>query len=196
MRMIFGAGVPLLLCLLPYEMALWFVIWLLGAAIGFSPLRRLRIPPAAAYCVFLAVLAWSRTGHGDVGQQGLLMIFAHDFAVAAGCFVLLTAYGARPSRPYRAKKLHAVLAGFSYSTYLFHFPFMLFVIAFLDSAFGIPFSRQPDAGGIVYFTLLTCAIYLYCYVFSLVTENHTQALRSWFGHFTSHKNPLLNGTLR
>jgi peptidoglycan/LPS O-acetylase OafA/YrhL len=168
--------------LLPAKIVLWFLIWLLGMSIGISPLRHVRINAWFAYAVFFGILAWSRVDHATTTAHGMHVTFFRDFAVAVGCFVLFTALMQRSSeilRPGWMARLHRMLAEFSYTTYLVHFPFMVFAVACINSLFGMPFDQQPTAGGFLYFIALLLLIYLYSYLFSRLTEAHTHRLRNW-----------------
>lgn len=162
---------------LPLEILAWFLIWLIGVAIAFFPASRKALPVWLAGCVFIATLAWSRVDHAHAAHL-MSRNLVRDSAVAIGCFLLLTSLSrSRGGKP-RAWKLHRTMAEFSYTTYLAHFPFMVFAVSFLNSAFGVAFFRQPTAGNFAYFLLLLISIYLYTYLFSLLTEKHTQRLRA------------------
>jgi peptidoglycan/LPS O-acetylase OafA/YrhL len=179
-RTVCGLVGALLLVLLPIELTAWFSIWLVGTAVAFSPLRRVKIHPLFAYAVFFAVLVWSRFDHTFTTAQGLYINYLRDLALAGACFLLFTALSRRESRPPAAKveNLHRELAEFSYTTYLVHLPFLVFAVAVLNHVFRIPFYQQPTLAGVAYFLLLIGAIYLYSYVFSRLTESHTDRLRS------------------
>jgi len=173
-----GALILLLLYWLPVEPIVWFSIWLLGAAIGFSPLRRLRIPPLLAYAIFFSILIWSRFDHTYAHSHTLLTNFRRDFAVAIGCFLLFTALRRSESLKAKGEKFHRFFAEFSYTIYLVHLPFIAFMAAAMQQVFEIRFYQQPTLFGCLYFVSLLTATYLYSYGFSLLTERYTPRLRA------------------
>jgi peptidoglycan/LPS O-acetylase OafA/YrhL len=195
-KSLYGFCGLLMLVLLPIELTTWFSIWLVGTAIGFSPLRRVKINPLLAYAVFFAVLAWSRFDHTFTHIHGLHINFLRDFALAAACFLLFTALSQRQSQPptVEAGKFHSALAEFSYTTYLVHLPFLVFTVAVLNHLFKVPFYQQPTLAGFVYFLLLLGWVYLYSYSFSRLTESRTDRLRSWLNmRYKSWQGSTPNG---
>jgi len=178
LRLLALLAIVLILAWLPAEPALWFSLWLLGVAAAFVPLQWLRVPPLAAYALLFAALAWSRFDHSHATTD-LWINFRRDAIVAAGCFVLFAALRHSTRGEIRGARFHRAMAGFSYTVYLVHVPFLVFGTALLDTLFGIPFYRQPSARGMLHFGVLLLVIYAYCFVFSLLTERHTGRLRRW-----------------
>ncbi len=176
LRVLSCVAAALLLFWLPPEPALWLSIWLLGAAIGFSPLRRLPIPPLLAYAVFGAALLWSRFDHTYTAAPSMFVNFRRDAIVAASCFLLFTALNRR-STDGAERKFHHHMAQFSYTLYLVHVPFLVFAAALLNTLFGLPLYQQPSTAGALYFGCLLVAAYAYSYGFSRLTERHTSRLR-------------------
>jgi peptidoglycan/LPS O-acetylase OafA/YrhL len=170
-------AIAALATLLPPKVLVWFLIWLTGVAIAFYPSRWRAPPPWLAYGVLLGALAWARVRHANP-YHSLLYDFAHDFVVAAACFMLLISLMKSRDDHSQASAFHHAMADFSYTTYLVHFPFLAFAVSFLNSVFGIPFFRQPATGNFIYFAVLLGMAYLYTYAFSLITEKHTQRLRA------------------
>ncbi|HXA78375.1 MAG TPA: acyltransferase [Candidatus Acidoferrales bacterium] len=68
-----------------------------------------------------------------------------------------------------------VLAGFSYSLYVLHFPFLLFLRAWM-----VPAQRwQPDAAHLGLGVVIGAITLGVAWLFSLFTENKTRAARQW-----------------
>jgi peptidoglycan/LPS O-acetylase OafA/YrhL len=66
-------------------------------------------------------------------------------------------------------------AGFSYSLYVLHFPFLLFLKAWL-----VPSQRwQPDGEHLIYGVMLGAAALVFAWLVSLFTENKTRVARNW-----------------
>ncbi len=154
--------------------------------VGFLPLRKWKINRWLAYAIFFCILAWSRVDVVTNPMSDLYDNFVRDFALAVGCFVLFTALGqqqdAKLQGEMKGARLHEKLAGFSYTLYLAHVPLLIFTVAFMHDTFGIPFYQQPAIGGFVYGAFLFMLVYLYSYLFSRMTEAHTDKFRHWLRH--------------
>lgn len=170
----------LLLVLLPLDVMRYFLIWLMGLAVLFSPLRKMRCNRPLAYGVLLLAILWSRINHGN-GQPifGLERGFVCDLAVAGACLFLFTALNQCTVHFQPWKNLHRKLADFSYTTYLVHLPFMFLTISMLNRFFNMPVLQQPSAAGMACFLFVGLLVYLYSYGFSRMTERHTGALRNY-----------------
>lgn len=168
----------LLLALLPLDVVRYFLIWMIGVAVLFSPLRRIRCNRLLAYAGLIASILWSRIDQNNAAPiLGFERTFIHDLVLACACFFLFTALNQYRDRLSHKQTVHKVLAGFSYTTYLVHLPFMTFVIAILNSHFGLPVLQQPSWSGMACFVLIGALVYFYAYCFSRCTERHTDALR-------------------
>lgn len=193
-----AALIVFLFLVLPAKLLIWFLLWLLGAAIGTAPLNRIRISPIFGYILFFGALALARVGHATY-SGGLYVDFTRDLTVAAGfCALLMSFSRQKPavSELTYGGKIHRNLAAFSYTTYLFHFPFMIFIAAFLSSVFGFPLLQQPSLSGIVCYLLLLGFIYLFTYAMSRLTEAQTGKLRRFLTsgpHFLAVRRPVPSG---
>src|SRR5207237_72399 len=110
--------------------------------------------PGLAVAIMLAALVGSRLAHhlGDLGAtesvfgefvRDLCLGFGYTVALAGSCAMRL---------PFA--RLHERLADFSYTTYLCHFPLMLFSVAVGVQVFGVDFHIQPQERGLLYFWTL------------------------------------------
>ena len=171
--------VCLLLVLLPIDVMRYFLVWMIGVAVLFSPLRHIPCNRLLGYAGLIASVLWSRIDQNNAAPiMGFERTFIHDLVLACACFFLFTALNQyRPLLP-RRPIVHQVLAGFSYTTYLVHLPFMTIIIAILNTHFGLPVLQQPSWSGMAFFVLIGVLVYLYSYAFSRFTERHTDALRS------------------
>jgi peptidoglycan/LPS O-acetylase OafA/YrhL len=165
-----------ILAALPPAISLWFILW--GIGVGIAVLDRYWagwpfIVGAAIAASCLIAVRWitTRLWHIDVATQ-----FALDLAVAFGfAIALLCAKNLKDGRKFRS--LHRVLASFSYTVYLVHFPAMVFVAVFLKEVFGIGFLRPPGLAAVIYAGALLAILYAYAWVFAAFTEAHTNAVR-------------------
>jgi peptidoglycan/LPS O-acetylase OafA/YrhL len=170
-----------ILAVLPARISIWFLIWLAGAGVGYLPLRGLKINRWFAYGLLIGTVLWARMDGVMTPNSGILDNFIRDGALAAACLILFTALAQCGDKPARPHLLTTRLAGFSYTLYLVHVPFLVFTAAALNDLFGIRFHRQPAPGSFAYFGLMIALLYGYAYVFSKLTEAHTDRLRHWLG---------------
>lgn len=164
---------------LPWHILLWFLIWLAGTAVVLSERLSWKLPPSVAYILFIAALVWSRLDNIWTENYTVSGNFIRDATVAAACFILFMSLNRHGAALSLRSRFHAVMAEFSYSTYLVHVPFLLFIVATLNVAFGIPLLQQPSGSGLVYFVCLLFLIHFYSYGFYLLTERHTAGFRRY-----------------
>jgi peptidoglycan/LPS O-acetylase OafA/YrhL len=174
---LFGFGIAVAL---PPKLMLWALVWLLGvAAHRWLNARVWRPHPALGMGVFVVAMVASRLSHSSEntgGEEMLGLEFGRDFLLGVA-YVIALVSTSRMAGALTMPKLNFWLADFSYSTYLFHFPALLFLVAAGYQFLGLGFQIQPESGGVIYMTGLTVAVYFYCYAFSRLTESHTNFVR-------------------
>ena len=179
-RLVYGLGAVATAFILPIKLVLYGNIWILGmVAYAWTKRAKHRPPPLLGIGVFLAALFISRINHNIdnlTNHESLMREFSRDF-ILASAFGLALVGASRIVGNLALPKLHADLAGFSFSTYLYHFPAMVFCVAFGYQVLGLKFQLQPGAVGIAYFVVLSMLLYLYCWGLSKLTENHTNFVR-------------------
>jgi peptidoglycan/LPS O-acetylase OafA/YrhL len=182
-RFIYLLGALALALWLPEKLVIWGLIWLLGVAAHAWIVSGLRRPsPIVGIAVFAIALVLSRISH-SVDSAGSPESIVRDFGLGIG-YVFALAGVSRMSGNIPFPKLHQWLANFSYSTYLFHFPMLIFSVAFGYQVFGFGFRLQPDSLGLLYLCGVTVVIYCYCYFWFLVAERHTNTVRSYLLNWT------------
>lgn len=181
-----------LLSLLVFVGLIWFlpknilelgVLWLLGVAAAlFAARAKFRLPVILASAIFLASLVASRLdkswGKGDASA-----IWA-DISVALGyCLLAYSLSRAREGDlfPKKMEAFNRNMAAFSYSTYLVHYPVLVFAIA-LMSHFGMQYLSQPSWLIALSVLALCCMLLLIAFGFSRVTEQKTSQVRNWLEH--------------
>ncbi len=179
-RLFFLVAALLLGILLPAKLVIWGIIWSLGLGAYFWTQSRAWSPPAyVGFILLLLSLFVSRIIRDPSGMgpnEALLLSFLKDFAIGL-CYVVAVVGASQVTRPTIFSALHRGLADFSYTTYLTHFPLMLFSVAVAFQLFGVQFRRQPSATGILYFILLCSFVLAVCYLLSLLTERKTTVIR-------------------
>ncbi len=157
--------------LLPFKILILGGVWLLGFGVHAWINSRLWRPhPLFGIGIFLILIIVSRLGHNVLNDT------VSAFSVGIGYVFALVSSSRTNILP--LKRVNAFLAEFSYTTYLFHFPAMLFIVAANYQVFGLKFQVQPSAYGWFYIAGLALVLYLYCFVFSLLTERHTDFVRN------------------
>jgi peptidoglycan/LPS O-acetylase OafA/YrhL len=147
---------------------LGFLIWLMGVAVSAG--SRAHLPPLlqttlriAATLAFAVVLALSRRGQ------------AGDFLVGSAFAVLLFSIIQNTKKSHTAiyARLTSCAAGFSYTLYAVHLPFLLLMRAII-----LPKVQwQPEGGHLAGYLGLALVTIAYAYAVSRFTEAKTDAVR-------------------
>jgi peptidoglycan/LPS O-acetylase OafA/YrhL len=173
--MLFALGILLLLFLSAVSISIvWlFSLWCLGAAARFAPGAVIKSGWISWGIALGVALAYPYL-YPRLGALATLLV-GISFASA-----LLTTHSSSKVPSSRRMALIKALAGFSFSLYLIHLP-ILHVIAGVLSQSADPFLNLPPlsirapAVILLFFSLSYAA----AYVFSLLTEARTAALRDW-----------------
>lgn len=165
-RLIALVAVGLLFFSVGRSISLYFLPWLAGAALNFAPAtkrsQRLLLAIAAAALMISLLLIDS------------LPRIPSDFLVCgASCLLIysLLQFGGGYAGPGIASRL----AGMSYTLYLIHLPFLVFVAAIVANK-----SRwQPDAIHIVFSFAIIALAFSYALLVAQYTEMRTDVFRAW-----------------
>lgn len=177
-RFCYGGSAAFILVWLPFNIRIYFLIWLVGAFVNVVPglivdrhIARLSI--AVSLVALLLTLALSRFQR----VSGLASDFCVGITFAAFLYCLLLRFPTRESTAVtggrvRYGKIAAAMAGCSYSIYAIHMPLLVF---FRTSARRKPWDPDPQyiATGLALGAFVICA----GYVFSRVTEARTSQVR-------------------
>jgi peptidoglycan/LPS O-acetylase OafA/YrhL len=183
-RVMVGGLILAVLAAVPPTISLWFVVWGIGAGIAVLDRYWTGWPflvGAAILGVCLIAVRWMSTRLPDIGMGTR---FAMDLAVAFGFSIALVCAKNLGERR-KFGSLHRVLASFSYTLYLVHFPAMVFTAVFLRQVFDIDFLRPPGILPVIYAAGLLVILYGYAWIFAVITEAHTNAIRSRLSHAVS-----------
>jgi peptidoglycan/LPS O-acetylase OafA/YrhL len=165
---------------LPFKVTLWGSLWLIGLLAN-RWVTSGRALPAAIFCVpaFLVAILLSRLSHNQTNAilaEPMWIEYARDLGLAL-CYATCLAGAARWRRGLVGARIHRALADFSYSTYLIHFPVMLFLVAVCFQFNGTGIRMQPSAGAIAFLCAIAALAWLLCFLVSMLTERHTAAFR-------------------
>lgn len=170
----------LIAMVLPPKLLLWGMVWLLGV-LAYSWLQSpaWRPPAVIGMSIFAVAMVVSRLSHSSESTgntESYVIEFGRDFILGVAYAVALVS-ASRLNRYLFWPRVNAALAEFSYSTYLIHFPALLFIVAVGYQQFGLRFQVQPDTHSMLYMMVLTAFTYLNCYAFAQLTERHTNLVR-------------------
>ncbi len=98
-----------------------------------------------------------------------------DYFVALGFAALLYCIVNMSEEPGTVSHMPKVLAGFSYTLYLVHFPALLFLYAWLRSRSWTRW--QPDLAHLIACIGILAGVVAYAWLISLLTERHTDTVR-------------------
>lgn len=184
-KLISALSLSSMLFLLPGKIVLFGTLWLVGAGAYHWIRKGLPVPPFwLGIALLAATLTYARLGHNInnlTDQESLSSAFSRSLLVAIG-FGLATLSASKGTHlPF--SQLSKWLANFSYSTYLFHFPALVFLIA-AGMEMGLPMlNNKPSAGALLLFTCLLFLTYTWCYAASRLTEAHTERVRNMLRTF-------------
>jgi peptidoglycan/LPS O-acetylase OafA/YrhL len=157
-----------LIWFLPTAMLIYSLVWLMGAALYFMNSRRV-LPLWCSLLLFLACFSLARL-------QWLKVPYLADFLIGISYSLLINSVAGSARRlPWHL--LNRTAADFSYSVYLCHFPFLVFVLSGLYqiAGLGLRGPRTPLTIGIFFLILLL--VYVWCFLISLATERQTPRIR-------------------
>ena len=176
-RWVAGCGVLAACLLLPKSLGVFAIFWLCGAGVAFTiPLRKQAKPQlllaGLSTALFVYTLAASQFLNNHVSQEAFVVAAATSLFL----FGLVRWWPREVPRCLTGLKTPAgILAGFSYTLYLTHYPLLVFLAAWF-----IRRERwQPDMGSMVRGVTLFGATMLYAYGVSKFTEAHTPTVRRW-----------------
>ena len=157
------------------QIMLYFLIWLLGLV----PVLAARWMPRRIWWPALGMLLV--LGASRVKLLGAVEGFWVDAALGCCVVLFIGALGKHAVRVPGPIKLHRFLSDFSYSLYLVHWPFALFVSAVLNDVFGMPLRSMPTFWVWGRYGLILLLVYLFAFGFSRISEYHTFRIRDWLG---------------
>ena len=165
------------------DMLIGFLIWLAGCGLVFLHSRvKLRSRPAALgmLCFFSILSGTTLAVVRILARDPVLSDLGVGFVFTLFLFALLQ-YEVSENSSYYSTVAHR-FAGFSYSLYVLHFPFLLFFRAWL-----VPPERwQPTSAHLLGAASIGVGVLLYAWLVSRVTEAKTDALRRRVNQLLGH----------
>jgi peptidoglycan/LPS O-acetylase OafA/YrhL len=170
-----------LIWFLPVNILVYSLVWLMGAGLYFINIRQ-HLPLWCSLLLFAASFCLSRL-------QWLTVPYLPDFLIGIS-FALLINSAAGSSRRLPGHGLSRKAADFSYSVYLCHFPFLVFVLSALYQTTGTGLQGPRSVLSFGIFLLVLVLAYVWAFLVSLGTERQTPRIRQWLYHLM-RLDPLL-----
>jgi peptidoglycan/LPS O-acetylase OafA/YrhL len=178
------------------QIMLYFLVWLLGCLVMVLPPLQFRgarplgaTAAGLAFGAFVAATTASKLGlfHSEFPARFLV---GATFALLL--YVLVSLLRVVPTRADAAwTRAAGLLAGFSYTLYLTHFPVRNFLLALRDHLGMAPW--QPNAGTFLLGLLVATGIMGYAWLVALVTEARTDAVRRMLMRATASRAGATSG---
>jgi len=153
------------------EILLLFPIWLMGTVLALVPAPRVKmrllIAAALVYCPLFFFLAKTNL------VRGVLSDYILGLATFVFVWLLLGSRSEAPAN--RGVQISRTVARFSYSLYLLHVPFLIFLKAMVGGE-----SRwQPDARHVLFGLVILSLTMAYAFTIASATEFRTDQVRGW-----------------
>jgi len=160
-------GIVLLLLFQNNAILLYSFIWIMGTSLIL--LKKHLIHKYFAIVIFFITLILSRKYTG----------FYIDFSLALSILLVMNSLQYDTSGKVYLKNFNHKMADFSYSLYLFHFPFFVFVISFLYINEVHLLLMQPTIINLYYYFGFIILIYFYVYILFFVFEKNTANVQKY-----------------
>jgi peptidoglycan/LPS O-acetylase OafA/YrhL len=153
-----------------------FIVWLAGCILVLA-YSKIRLESRTSLILYLLISSLALSLCLAAARSGKVVVLGTDlsvgFAFTLFLFGILQMDGRSPQRYYA--KTARVFAEFSYSLYVLHFPFLLFLRAWIA-----PSQRwQPNGAHLLYGTAIGAIVISFAWMVSLFTENRTRIARNW-----------------
>jgi len=177
-----GAGLLVaaaVIFLMGYRLPAFMMLWLLGLVAALPGAQWLRCPRVALLS-FIGTLIAARV-HDYSPATSAVAHYVWEFAPAAAfAWLVFSSRGRCGPWLTRMQRPNAMLASFSFSLYLVHYPVMLALLVAIGNAGadGVRVGYQPDdpAGAAIYLGVFVAVLVL-AYGFAFVTERQTGRVR-------------------
>lgn len=179
-RLLCGLAGVAMLVLVRGQIALYFLVWLMGAAVSIAPPvpRRLRVPATVA-CFVAFAAAMAIPPHGVLFTQKVVD-FLNGITFTGVVHCILSAED-RPAPP-RYLRVSQVLAGSSYTLYLVHVPVLVLANALMVNQV---MTWQPDAHHLLTALPILILVPGYALLLAHFTEARTDQFRRWIERLTA-----------
>lgn len=173
----------LLLCLfaiLPQKFYILFTIWLIGAMTSFIPTKVIK-NRLFYFILFISLIIISRLYNLEIKKAEIFINLKNYFIAISFALFLSSMRHINSSLLIRLRKFNSIMAGFSFSLYLLHFPMMLFILSYffcIQKIQAIRYGFEPmNPVGIFLYLLIILMVLVFSWLFSKITENNTKKIK-------------------
>lgn len=160
----------LILFILNKNIILYFSIWLLGII----PWYINKVNKKLFLLFILVFLASSVVSRLHLFENPFIIDFIFGASIT-GLIIILKHYDIYSSS--FLTKMNTALSSFSYTLYLTHFSFLLFIISLINTLYEFKIQNQPNITRFSIYILLIVIIYLFAYFFAHITEFKTKQIQ-------------------
>lgn len=170
----------------------YLAMWLLG--VGVAVLRPPRFPLALpAFALLAALLVVRRYADGALSPSDTLRL-ALQAAICLATALMLLGWRARPPRwAVPMARFNRLMADFSYSLYLTHFPVLILLVAALGTLTGNPgFAAgfdPTDPVALATYAAEVALAFVFAWFFAQASERQTGRVRSWLKRRMGRRDP-------
>lgn len=155
---------------LNYNIFLYFLIWLLGMTPWYIAKKINTLYSIFFLILLILVSTISRLHYIKVEYYSDIL-----FAIILVGFIISVKNNDKSIVIFT--KVNQIMADFSYSLYLIHFPLLLLGIAILNKYLGIDIQSDPSLERMAIFLLIIFSIYVFSYIFASLTEKNTKKIQ-------------------
>lgn len=149
----------------------YFFIWLMGMFIYKYPFN-MRLKGGTLLSSIFVIVAFLISRLHVLGNG-----YISDILVGLSIIILINSLSQKENSTIYLKKLNLLLADFSYSLYLFHFPLLTVVTAILYE-FHLYEYEQPTIMNFLLFLLMILLAYIFSFIMFILFENNTKQFKN------------------
>jgi peptidoglycan/LPS O-acetylase OafA/YrhL len=160
-------GIVVLLAFQNVNILIYSSIWILGVSIILFKKHFFNRYLSLTFLLFIFLI--SRNHHG----------IYMDLMLSVAITLLINSFEYSILKKVYFKKVNTIMADFSYSLYLFHFPFFVFIIAFFQTSNITLLQLQPSLENFTIYLALLTSVYIYSYSMYLIFERNTDKINKY-----------------
>jgi peptidoglycan/LPS O-acetylase OafA/YrhL len=172
-KIIVGFVISIFIFILNFKIFLYFSIWLLGILPWYITKKTNKLYIILFFSLVILVGVVSRLHYIKVE-------FFSDILFAIVLVGLIFSVKNTNTSMILLKRTNQVLADFSFSLYLVHFPLLVLSVAMLNKYFAIDIQNNPSIDRLAIFLLIIFSIYIFSYIFASFTEKKTKIIQQGF----------------
>lgn len=156
-----------ILLILNIQIIIYLGIWIIGAILSYFKKAHLKLRFSIPILLITLIIIKSN-----------IIVFTelNDLLLAVSISIIINSIQNKELKTHW-EKLNLKLADFSFTLYLFHYPFIVFLISIIMNDINI-INSQPSLINFSTFLIILIVTYIYSYIFYLFFEKNTSIVRS------------------